>query len=140
MKTSTIKQSLPLPTPETQFYWDKAAQGELWIQRCVTTGRHFFYPKTYSPFVLGGPVEWVQATGEASLYSYNVVHRPVYGFEDRAPYAIAVVELEEGPRMMTNIVGVDNTPDALRLDMALRVDFEQREGICLPVFRPAVTA
>jgi uncharacterized OB-fold protein len=128
---------LPEPTPDTQRFWDGAALHELWIQRCVTTGRYFFYPRTYSPFVTAGAVEWVRASGRASLYSYNIVHRPARGFEDRAPYALAVVELEEGPRMMTNIVGVENTPENLVLDMPLEVDFEKRGTMTLPVFRPA---
>lgn len=127
---------VPEPTPETQRYWDGAAAGELWIQRCVTTGKYFFYPGPYSPFVTGGPVEWVRASGRATLYSYNIVHRPAPGFEDRAPYALAVVELEEGPRMMTNIVGVENTPENLLLDMQLQVTFEERGGFALPVFEP----
>ncbi|MGQ4599064.1 OB-fold domain-containing protein [Nocardia sp. R6R-6] len=135
-----MKPPLPEPTPETQRYWDGAAAGELWIQRCVTTGRYFFYPRVYSPFVTGGAVEWVRASGNATLYSYNILQRPAPGFEDRAPYALAVVELAEGPRMMTNIVGIENTPENLVLDMPLRVTFEQRDGMALPVFEPAVTA
>ncbi|MGQ4615624.1 OB-fold domain-containing protein [Nocardia sp. R7R-8] len=131
---------MPEPTPETQRYWDGAAAGELWIQRCVTTGRHFFYPRVYSPFVTGGAVEWVKASGNATLYSYNIVQRPAPGFEDRGPYALAVVELEEGPRMMTNIVGIENTPENLVLDMPLRVTFERRDGMALPVFEPTVRA
>lgn len=132
---------LPKPTPETQPFWDAAAKGELWIQRCVTTGKAFFYPQTHSPFVLGGKTEWFKASGKATLYSYNILHRPAPGFADRVPYAGAVVELEEGPRMMTNIVGIENTPENLILDMPLTVTFEDREGVSLPVFQPAgVTA
>ncbi|SRR5260370_31692708 len=132
-----MPKPLPKPTPETQRYWEGAAAGELWIQRCVTTGKYFFYPRRYSPFVTGGAVEWVRASGKATLYSYNIVHRPAPGFEDQAPYALAVVELEEGPRMMTNIVGIENTPGNLVLDMPLRVAFEQPDGMALPVFQPA---
>jgi uncharacterized OB-fold protein len=71
------------------------------------------------------------------LYSYVINHRPAPGFEAEAPYAIAVVQLAEGPRMMTNIVGVPNTPEALELDMPLRVQFEKRGEVTLPVFGPA---
>ncbi|TQS45171.1 Zn-ribbon domain-containing OB-fold protein [Cryptosporangium phraense] len=128
---------LPEPTPDTQRYWDGAAAGELWIQRCLSTGRFFFYPRHSSPFVIGGAVEWIRASGRAHLYSYNIVHRPAPAFADRGPYALAVVELEEGPRMMTNIVGVANTPENLQLDMPLEVAFEARGELALPVFRPA---
>jgi hypothetical protein len=62
---------------------------------------------------------------------------PAPGFESNTPYAIAVVQLAEGPRLMSNIVGIENTPEALELDMELRVDFEQRDAMFVPVFRPA---
>jgi uncharacterized OB-fold protein len=70
------------------------------------------------------------------MYSYVINHRPVPGFEDDVPYAIAVVELEEGPRLMTNIVGIANTPENLVLDMPLRVRFEARGEQQVPVFAP----
>lgn len=126
----------PVPSPEAQRYWDGARDGELWIQRCVTTGQFFFPPRISSPFTIGGDVEWVQASGRATLYSYVINHRPAPGFEDDGPYAIAVVELEEGPRMMTNIVGIENTPENLKLDMPLRVEFEPRGSESVPVFAP----
>lgn len=79
----------------------------------------------------------MRASGEASLYSYVINHRPAPGFEDDGPYVIAVVELAEGPRMMTNIVGIEPDPDKLVLDMPLRVTFTQRGDMSLPVFEPA---
>jgi uncharacterized protein len=136
-----MPKAIPERTPETKPYWDAAARGELCIQRCVTTGKYFFYPRPYSPYVPGGAVEWVTVSGDATLYSYNINHRPAPGFEDEAPYAIAVVELAEGPRMMTNIVGIENTPENLVLDMPLKVTFQDRDGFAVPVFTPAeVTA
>jgi hypothetical protein len=80
-------------------------------------------------------VEVFEASGRATLYSYVIHQRPAPGFDP--PYAIAVVELEEGPRMMTNVVGVPQTPEALALDMPLEVVFEPLDGeITLPLFRP----
>lgn len=79
------------------------------------------------------------ASGEATLYSYVINHLPHPAFD--GPYAIAVVELKEGPRMMTNIVDVDQTPEALILDMPLKVTFEPlTDDISLPYFRPAGAA
>src|ERR1700676_2410245 len=76
-----------------------------------------------------------KASGKAKLYSYVIHHRPVPGFTP--PYAIAVVELEEGPRMMSNIVDCPQTPEALELDMKLEVAFEKLDDkITLPLFRP----
>jgi hypothetical protein len=80
-------------------------------------------------------VTWEATSGRGALHSYVINHRAAPGFE--APYAIAVVALEEGPRMMSSIVGVAQTPEALVLDMALEVTFEPRGDVALPVFRPA---
>ena len=77
-----------------------------------------------------------KASGKAKLYSYVIHHRPVLCFTP--PYAIAVVELEEGPHMMSNLVDCPQTPEALELDMKLEVTFEKLDDhITLPVFRPS---
>ena len=128
---------VPRPTPETAHYWEGAAIGELRIQHCNACDRHYFYPRPSCPQCGSTDVAWVVASGRARLHTYLITHRPAPGFADDVPYAIAVVELEEGPRMMTNIVGVENTPEALVLDMALEVDFEPRGELQVPVFRPA---
>ena len=98
--------------------------------------RPYFYPRPSCPHCSSTDVSWERASGRARLHTYLISHRPAPGFADETPYAIAVVELEEGPRMMTNIVGVDNTPEALVLDMDLEVDFEPRGDQYVPVFRP----
>jgi uncharacterized protein len=126
----------PVPTPETQPFWDGCAAGELRIQRCLDCAEAYFYPRPVCPACGSTAVEWFTATGEATLYSYVISHRPAPGFEDDAPYAIAVVQLAEGPRMMTNLVGVPNTPEALVLDMPLRVTFTRRGEVSLPMFTP----
>jgi uncharacterized protein len=128
----------PTPTPETQPYWDGARAGELRIQRCRACREHYFYPRPFCPRCGSAEVEWVAASGRATLHSYVINHRAAPGFEGEPPYAIAVVALEEGPRLMSNIVGVENTPENLVLDMALEVAFQERDGgRCVPVFRPA---
>ncbi len=130
-------KAAPKPTPETQPYWDAANRRELAIQRCTSCGKAFFYPRSACPACYSQQVEWFVASGRARLHTYLISHRPAPGFAEQVPYAIAVVELEEGPRMMTNIVGVDNTPENLVLDMDLEVDFEPRGAQLVPVFRPA---
>ncbi|GAA4532593.1 Zn-ribbon domain-containing OB-fold protein [Nonomuraea ferruginea] len=126
---------VPRPTPDTQPFWDGTAAGELRIQRCLACERHYFYPRPSCPRCGSGSVEWVRASGRATLYSYVINHRPAPGFE--GPYAIAVVELEEGVRMMTNLVGVEPAPENLELDMPLRVTFEERGEVHVPLFEPA---
>jgi uncharacterized OB-fold protein len=130
-------KAAPRPTPETAPYWEAANRGELRIQKCTSCQRPFFYPRLACPSCASTDVIWITASGRARLHTYLINHRPAPGFEDDAPYAIAVVELEEGPRLMTNIVGVPNTPEHLELDMALEVRFEPRGDQMVPVFTPA---
>lgn len=129
-------RALPQPTPETQHFWDGTLAGELRLQRCDTCAKIYFPPRPFCPACASREVSVFKASGKAKLYSYVIHHRPVPGFTP--PYAIAVVELEEGPRMMTNIVECPQTPEALQLDMPVEVVFEpQNDKITLPLFRPA---
>ena len=135
---SDYKRPLPEPTPETQHFWDGCRDGKLLLQRCRDTGKPYFPPRPFSPFTGSREVEVFEASGKATLYSYVINHRPARGFEDIAPYAIAVVKLEEGVQMMTNIIDCPQTPEALQLDMPLEVVFENvSDTISLPKFRPA---
>jgi uncharacterized OB-fold protein len=129
----------PVVTPETQPFWDAAQNEELWIQQCNRCSQFYFYPRPFCPACFSQDVSWVQVSGHATLVSYVINHRPMPGWEDDAPYAIAVVELDEGPRMATNIVGIPNTPDDLVLDMRLEVCFVEQSGVKVPKFRPLTT-
>jgi uncharacterized OB-fold protein len=131
---------VPKPTPDTQNYWDGTAAGELRIQRCDDCGHAYFYPRPYCPECSSTNVTWITSCGRARLHTYLINYYAAPGFESDVPYAIAVVELEEGPRMMTNIVGVENTPENLVLDMPLEVTFEARDDYTVPVFRPVGTS
>lgn len=130
------RKAEPVPTPETQAYWDGAAAGELRVQRCPS-GHAVFPPRALCPDCGADGLEWVAASGRGTLHSYVVEHRPAPGWEDEVPYVVALVQLEEGPRMMSNVVGVDPDPAQLPLDLPLVVDFVQRGDVALPVFRPA---
>jgi uncharacterized OB-fold protein len=128
---------LPVPTLETKHFWEGTRSGELLLQRCDVCRHTYFPPRPFCPKCASRKVSVVKAGGKGKLFSYVIHHRPAPGFTP--PYAIAVVELDEGPRMMTNIVGCPQTRDALVLDMALEVTFEkQTDQISLPFFRPAV--
>jgi hypothetical protein len=126
----------PKPTPETRHFWDGTAMGELRLQRCDACANVYFPPRPFCPACASRKVSVFKASGKGKLYSYVIHHRPVPGFTP--PYSIAVVELDEGPRMMSNIVGCPQTPEALELDMKLEVAFEKLDDkITLPLFRPA---
>jgi uncharacterized OB-fold protein len=134
-----IKRPLPQPTPETQHFWEGTRAGELRLQRCDDCRQTYFPPRPFCPKCASRKVSIFKASGRAKLYSYVIHHRPAPGFTP--PYAIAVVELAEGPRMMTNIVGCAQTPEALQLDMPLEVVFDkQSDAITLALFKPAGAA
>lgn len=135
------QRPLPEATPETLEYWEGTKRGELRIQRCLDCGKAYFFPRPFCPQCSSKRVEWFTASGKGRLYSYVISHRPAMGFKDWTPYVIAIVELDEGPRMMTNIIGVDPAPENLPVDMRVEVTFEQQsDDITLPLFRPAGAA
>jgi len=128
---------LPEPTPETQHFWDGCKEGELRLQRCAECNHTYFPPRPFCPKCISADVKVYKASGKATLYSYIINHRPRPDM-GTAPHSIAVVELEEGPRMMTNIVDCPQTPEALVLDMPLQVTFlKASDDISLPLFQPA---
>jgi hypothetical protein len=129
---------LPEPTPETRFFWDGCREGELRLQRCTDCGGDaYFPPRPFCPKCGSRNVEVFKASGRGVLWSYVINHRPRPDMGDQ-PYAIAVVKLEEGPKMMTNIVGCPQTPEALPLDLPVKVTFaRQTDDITLPFFEPA---
>ncbi len=130
-------RALPQPTPESQHFWDGCRSGELLLQRCCQCAHSYFPPRPFCPLCGHREVEVYAASGKATLYSYIINHRPRPDMGS-APHSIAVVTLAEGPRMMTNIVGCPQTPEALQLDMALQVVFDQQDdAITLPLFKPA---
>ena len=132
------RKPLPQPTPETQEFWEGTKAGELRLQRCDTCANVYFPPRPFCPKCGSRSVRWFAASGKGTLHSYVINHRPAFGFQDEAPYAIAVIKLDEGPKMMTNLVDVEQTPEALVLDMPMEVAFDTvSEAITLPKFRPS---
>jgi uncharacterized OB-fold protein len=128
-----MRYDLPTPDLETQPYWDAARDGKLLIKRCGACGRAHFYPRPFCPHCWSDDVRWEQASGRATLYTYTIVRRnDLPPFPDRVPYVAAVVDLEEGPRMMTNVEGCDD--DELEIGMALTVAFRDEGDFSIPVF------
>jgi uncharacterized OB-fold protein len=129
---------IPKPTPETQPYWDGAKRHVLMVQRCGACGRHYFYPRPLCPHCLSRDVSWVQVSGRGRLHTFTINYRPPKKFPTQSPIIIGIVELEEGPRLMTEIVGATPDPATLRCDTPVEVIFEDiTDDITLPKFRPA---
>jgi uncharacterized protein len=125
---------VPMPTPETLPYWEGTRRGELVIQRCSACDSWVFHPRLRCPACSADRLEWTLASGRGSLWSYVIVHLAEAGFHDEVPYVLGVVELEEGPHMMSRIRGVDPTPEAVEIGTPLRVEFEPRGDQMLPVW------
>ena len=139
MASGGLRFDLPTPDPDPQEFWDAARDRRLLIRRCSACARPHFYPRPFCPHCWSEDVVWEQASGRATLYTWSVVHvNDLPPFPERVPYVAAVVDLDEGPRMMTNIVDCDF--EELEVGMALEVTFRQEtDDITLPLFRPAVT-
>jgi hypothetical protein len=136
--SSPSGKMLPSPTPETAPYWEGAKAHELRIQFCTECNKHFFYPRIFCPNCLSDAVEWRKVSGKGTLLTYVLSARPAPGFQDELPYAIAIVQLDEGPHLMTNIVNTEITPENLPAGMALEVVFDDvNDEITLPKFQPA---
>jgi uncharacterized OB-fold protein len=127
---------LPVPTRETKPYWDACKKHELHIQQCAACGHYQFYPRLYCTKCMSDNVNWVKASGRATVLSYTIVYRPVtQAFAADVPYVVALVTLEEGPQMMTNIVGCE--PEKVHIGMPVQVTFEDwTEEVSVPKFKP----
>ncbi|MGW0566263.1 Zn-ribbon domain-containing OB-fold protein [Streptomyces tauricus] len=120
-------------------YWDAAADGRLLLRRCGACGRAHHYPREFCPHCWSEAVTWERASGRATLYTWSVVHRndlPPFGA--RTPYVAAVVDLAEGPRMMTEVVECGEAD--LRVGMALEVTFRAAAEELEVTFRAAAKA
>jgi uncharacterized protein len=141
MSTPAASPELPAPAPpvnpETQEFWAATARGQLLLKRCLDCDSVIWYPRAFCPECAGLRTEWFEASGRGRIYSYTVNHRGEGAYQGQPPFVLAYVELDEGPRMMTNIVDCPQTPEALELDMKLEVKFETLDdAIALPLFRP----
>jgi uncharacterized OB-fold protein len=130
---------IPIPAPdhESAPFWEGCNRGELLFQRCGACGKARFLPRPACPVCASESFTWEKASGKATLYSWTIIHPPTLpAFKDKVPYPVILVELAEGVRMISNIVGCKNAD--LRIGMPLEVTFEKvSEGVTLHRFRPA---
>ena len=135
-----LERPLPQPiTPEAKPYWDGLREQKLMLPRCRACQRAFLYPRVLCPFCHGSDIEWVQASGRGKLYSFEIAYQTISkAFKVKPPYVLAMIELEEGPRMMSNLVGIEPDPKRIACDMPVEIVFEKlTDEITLPLFKPA---
>jgi uncharacterized OB-fold protein len=128
---------LPRPTPETATFWAGCREGRLLIQRCTACGQHQFYPRMVCTSCSSARLDWVEASGRGKVRSFTVVRRPVTeAYAADTPYVIALIELDEGPTLMSNVV--DGDPARVSIGMPVEVLFEAwSDDITMPLFRPS---
>ena len=131
---------LPTPiTPEAKPFWDGLREQKLLLPRCGACGHVFFYPRAVCPRCHARDIGWIQASGRGTLHAFEIAHQVFNkAWKIKPPYVLAMVELAEGPRLMTNLVNVEPDPKVITCDMPVRVVFSKlTEEITLPLFEPA---
>jgi uncharacterized OB-fold protein len=125
----------PIPEEGDREYWEAARRHELKMQRCLACGKFRFTPRPMCPYCQSFETEWAPLSGKGRVYSWVVVHPPVLPyFQDKTPYPVALIELEEGVRIVSNVVDVDK--DDLDFDLPVEVTFQDlNEEVTLPLFR-----
>ena len=128
----------PIVNADSEPFWDAARDDRLVLQKCGACGTLRFFPRYLCTECGSDRVTWVEASGRGTVHSFTVVHRAAFpAFQERTPYVVALIDLEDGPRMMTNILG----DDALEVAIgdAVEVCFEPRgdAGAKVPQFRRA---
>jgi len=137
MSDNKPRTDLPTIEDDTRPFWDAARDGRFLVRRCNACGEVHHYPRSFCPSCWSDDVEWLEASGRATLYTWSTVHiNDLAPFAERLPYVAAVVELEEGPKVMTNIVDSDGSD--LTIGMPVQVRYREiADGITVPVFATA---
>jgi len=136
MAEGKYPKPLPRVDEESKGFWEACQRHELYVQRCGDCGLLRHYPRALCPSCLSDRTEWVRCSGKGTVYTFTVTHQnQAAGFRDELPYVMAYVELQEGLRLLTNIVGC--AAEAVRIGMAVEVVFEDvTADVTLPKFRP----
>jgi uncharacterized OB-fold protein len=130
------RKPVPRPSPESLPFWEAAKDKRLLLPRCNMCGRFFFPPSQRCRHCLSPEIVWAESKGIGRIYSFVVYYRPYHpAFEAEIPYIVAIVELDEGVRLLSNIIG---TPaESVRCDARVRVIFEERDDASIPMFELA---
>jgi len=132
--TSEPAKLQPVPTPESEAFWQACSEGRLLIQRCNACGHLQFYPRLLCTACASAEVAWHEASGSGRVKSFTIIRRAVSeAYAGDVPYVVALIELAEGPTMMSNVVGCE--AEDVYIGMSVSVRFERRtQEISVPVF------
>lgn len=131
----------PLPRVDeldTRDFWTATKDKKLKYQECANCGTVVFYPRRHCTGCIKGDLVWKASAGQGTVYSYSVVRQSYHPFfRHKVPYAVAWIDLDEGPRILSNLVGVDDPIDDVSIGLRVTVEWEEHEELCIPLFRPA---
>lgn len=131
---SKIEKPQPKMTPGADYYWQSASNNRFVLPHCCDCDTVFFYPRMWCPACFSQKLDWHEASGNGKVYSFSVVHQaPFPAYQGDVPYVLAIIELEEGPRMMANVLHCD--PEKVTIEMPVRVIFEDRGDMKIPQFQ-----
>jgi hypothetical protein len=127
---------MPAANPDTQPFWDGCGRGVLLLQRCTVCSTFRHPPSPICPNCLNAKHEWLEATGHGTVYTFVIVREALRrGWEEFVPYVVAVIDLDEGPKFVTNVVNID--PDLVTIGMPGKIVFTSTDdAMMLPVFAP----
>lgn len=130
-----VQRPTPQPDADTAEFWAATLKGRLRIQQCRSCGRFVHYPRAACPSCMSRDLGFEDASGRGVVYSYTIVYRAPAAFADEVPYVVALVDLDEGARLLSRLVGV--TPDSVAIGMPVQVTFHPlSDDAALPFFEP----
>lgn len=135
-----VKRPVPsFPEPDTQSFWEATKNHELRYQVCDDCNQIVFYPRRHCSHCMGANLSWKTSKGEGAIYTYTVIRKIGHpAFAQLTPYAVAWIDLDEGFRMISNIVGVEDVTTDIKIGQRVRVTWEDQENeISLPMFTPS---
>ncbi|MFS0589986.1 putative OB-fold protein [Cytobacillus horneckiae] len=138
MENSMTKPQPVIDADSIQF-WEGCKNKQLLIQKCLNCSKHIFYPRIVCPHCTSEKIEWIESSGKGKIYSFTIARRPGGpAFKAEVPYAVALVDLEEGVRIMSNIINTD--VDQLKCEQEVEVVFVKNGEITYPMFQPAANS
>lgn len=130
----------PLPNPnefDTREFWAATKDGKLTYQQCKNCKTLVFYPRRHCTGCTSGQLEWKTASGKGTVYTYSVVRQSYHPFfRNKIPYAVAWIDLDEGPRILSNVVGVTDPLTDIKIGMKVQVEWEAHDELSIPLFKP----
>ncbi len=133
------KPTRPLPNlkeGDTATFWQATAEHEFRFQQCERCGTVVWHPRRHCTGCVDGALIWRESAGNGAIYSFSVVRQSYHPFfRNQVPYVVALVDLDEGPRFLTNVIGIDD-PAAVHIGQRVTLAWEDHEDVSIPLVRP----